>query len=84
LEAKIPISELIAGLVSLIDAILAATKDAPVEATDNQNTHIVEALHLVRARFDQMLAECHRGNCSAGDFDAVMNEIMKELRSRRS
>jgi hypothetical protein len=84
LESKIAISELIAGLVSLIDGILATTRETPASQAGNQNVNIVEALHIVREGFDQMKAASHDGSYSADDFVAGMNGIMKELRSRRS
>ncbi len=84
MKNQITISELTAGLVSLVDGILAATENAPSGSTGKQNINIVDALHLVRDRFEEMKLAANRDECSADDFEAGMNAIMAELRSRAS
>jgi hypothetical protein len=84
LESRIAISELTAGLVSLIDGILAATGHAPAASGGRKNINIVDALQVVRDRFEKMRVECNEGKCSADDFVTGMNGIMQELRSRTS
>ena len=80
MKNEIAISELIAGLLSLMDVILSATEDAPSGSTGKQNINVVDALHLVRDRLEEMKRTS--GACSADDFTASMNAIMAELRSR--
>jgi hypothetical protein len=82
MKNEIAISELTAGLVSLVDGILAATDDSRSTSTGKQNIHIVDALRLVRDRFNQLKLAADRGECSADNFEAGMNAIMAELRSR--
>jgi hypothetical protein len=81
-ESSIAISELTAGLVSLVDSILAATQHAPTSSAGKQNMNIVDALHLVRDRFEEMKKAANRGAYSEENFTADMNAIMAELRSR--
>jgi len=82
MKNEIAVSELIAGLLSLVDGILAATENAPSGSTGKQNINIVDALQLVRDRFKTMKGKASRGECSVEDFTADMNAIMAELRSR--
>jgi hypothetical protein len=82
MKNEIAISELIPGLVSLVDGILSATEDAPSGSTGKQNINIVDALHLVRDRLEELKRTS--GQCSADDLTASMNAIMAELRSRAS
>ena len=82
MKKDVAISELTAGLVSLVDSILAATQNEPTSSTGKQNINIVDALHLVRDRFEQMRQASHRGEYSEDAFTADMNAIMLELRSR--
>lgn len=84
MKNTIAISELTAGLVSLLDSILAATQDGPTASAGKQNINIVDALHLVRDHFEEMKQAAHRGEYSEANFTADMNAIMAELRSRAS
>jgi hypothetical protein len=79
---KISIGELTSGLVALIDGILDATENEPLSTTGERNINIVDALRMVRDRFDAMKCSALRGECSARDFENGMNAIMADLRSR--
>ena len=76
------IGELTSGLVALIDGILEAAESEPLSATGKRNMNIVDALRMVRDRFDAMKLSALRGECSAQDFENGMNAIMADLRSR--
>jgi len=79
---SISIGELTSGLVALIDGILDATVSEPLSATGKRNINIVDALRMVRDRFDAMKQRALRGECSGLDFENGMNAIMADLRSR--
>ncbi len=81
LAAEIPITELTAGLASLMDGILAAVDSEQVAAPDKSGI-AVELLRMVRDRFEAMRVAASEGQCSADDFEAGMNAMMAELRSQ--
>ena len=83
MKDSISICELTAGLTALIDAILDTAAQEPSEAVTDRSTNIVDALRMVRARFEAMKLNASRDDCSAQAFEDGMNAIMAELRDRR-
>jgi hypothetical protein len=79
MKNQFAISELIAGLLSLVDGTPDATEHEPSGSKGKQNINIGDALCFVRDLFEALIVKANRGQCSVEDFTARMNAVMAEL-----